>query len=466
MRRGVRKDRSSWTSGDPGLPVVIATHAPPLGHEAKQVLVAGDHLVAGLTYKTSYFDISEPAFPVHLRDSFGIGQGRGCLSGDFSQFYSDGRLRRQFDRVYESGGNVGQSIRLNDFDLTVVAARINTVQDGSIRWDVSATGGAQWIYVQPGEDWYYFFQWPGTEVAWKATLQRSARLAEPTTCDMLDLEWLYFEPVIDTVTDIPGDEGRQVRVSWVRSGFDTYRISPEVSEYAVYRRWDGAGVPRRPAADAPLRAAALPPGDWDFVASVPATGDDRYSIVVPTVLDSTIVDGLRLSTFFVSAMTDTPGQFYDSPTDSGYSVDNLAPSVPMNLAVTYSSDENQMSWDESTDDDFMRFRVYRRDIYGSIQPPGELISETTGTAWSDFTPDAWKYTYWVSAVDFSGNESPLAGASSTTGTKPVATPRRVTLGPVVPIRSIRTPTSSTWWRKLAWFASTSTMWAEGSSPHR
>ena len=58
---------------------------------------------------------------------------------------------------------------------------------------------------------------------------------------------------------------------------------------------------------------------------------ESYAIDAPTLADSTISDGMHYSTFFVRARTATPGEYFDSLPDSGYSVDNLAPAVPENF---------------------------------------------------------------------------------------------------------------------------------------
>jgi len=66
---------------------------------------------------------------------------------------------------------------------------------------------------------------------------------------------------------------------------------------------------------------------------VAAHGEPVYSIVVPTLGDSTIALGQYFSAFYVRAATDNAFIFHDSPIDSGYSLDNLAPGVPVNFCV-------------------------------------------------------------------------------------------------------------------------------------
>ncbi len=97
-----------------------------------------------------------------------------------------------------------------------------------------------------------------------------------------------------------------------------------------------------------------PPGDWDFIKSVPASGELEYSTICETLCDSTIVDGTCWSTFFVRAKTSQPTMFFDTPPDSGYSVDNLAPGVPQGLR----NEGHQLAWTPNQEDDFSYYSVY------------------------------------------------------------------------------------------------------------
>jgi len=114
------------------------------------------------------------------------------------------------------------------------------------------------------------------------------------------------------------------------------------------------------------------------------------------------------SAFFVSAITPEPLVFFDSPVDSGYSVDNLAPSVPTGLALTGSL----LAWDEPVDADFLHFAVYGAAAEDMAGP--SLIDYTVVPSWDvQGAPFPW---YHVTAVDHSGNESGSAGVpNSATG---------------------------------------------------
>ena len=81
-------------------------------------------------------------------------------------------------------------------------------------------------------------------------------------------------------------------------------------------------------------------------------------MITPTLADSTISDGMHWSVFFIRAATAEPSTFFDSPVDSGYSIDNLAPGAPQGFLVAYNAPGgNQLAWDPSEDVDFQYFKV-------------------------------------------------------------------------------------------------------------
>jgi len=233
------------------------------------------------------------------------------------------------------------------------------------------------------------------------------------------------EPEILAISDIPNDQGKQVRISWLGSAWD-YTGSPmPITDYSIYRKIDYDLASSRLSAlsdhGAPLRA--YPPGDWDFIASIPASGDASYSAIVATLADSTIFEGMYHTTFFVSALTDTPGVYYDSPSDSGYSVDNLEPAAPENLIVTYNTGSgNHLSWDESEEADFKFFCIYRDTVPDFVTVPYKRVHITIATEWTDPEYDEGGVYYKVTAVDFSGNESYRSEWTGTDGPAAPAAP--------------------------------------------
>ena len=219
--------------------------------------------------------------------------------------------------------------------------------------------------------------------------------AWPVACD--------YGPAITSVTDVGNDQGRRVRVSWARSPQDGYGTPYDVTQYSLWRLVDAP--PRLSGQGAELAApheGRYPAGDWDYVTSIPARAEAGYSVVCETLCDSTIADGQCLSTFFVSAETSGYLVFFDSEPAGGYSVDNLAPGVPFNF---HFDSPTLLVWDESSDADFDYFSAYGSQV-DVLDWAAVLIDNTTSTS-LDVTGLDYPF-YFLTAVDFSGNESELS----------------------------------------------------------
>jgi hypothetical protein len=139
------------------------------------------------------------------------------------------------------------------------------------------------------------------------------------------------------------------------------------------------------------------------------------------------------TTFFVRARTGTPGIYYDSPPDSGYSVDNLAPQVPEWFSVAYNTGNgNELSWNECPDNDFQYFCIYRSGSEDFNVLSENLAHMTTGTHWLDDIEDGYLYSYKITAVDYAGNESSPASPESVTDAETPDIPQAFALHQNVP----------------------------------
>ena len=217
--------------------------------------------------------------------------------------------------------------------------------------------------------------------------------------------WGAFEE-ITKLADVGNDQGRQMRIQWSNiPGNDGF-----IQEFAIYRRVD-EGLSSK--SIDPYDLKATPPGTWDFVKSVPARGDSTYSTIVPTLRDSTVSEGMWWTAFFVSGIGENPVDHFDSPIDSGYSLDNLAPAPPSALFAAQAGTDVDLDWKSISASDFDYYWVYRDTISGFAVSPDKRIGATSDTNFSDnAAPTASAIYYRVSAVDFSGNEGvPSAEAS-------------------------------------------------------
>ncbi len=195
-------------------------------------------------------------------------------------------------------------------------------------------------------------------------------------------------PVIMTIRDVPADQGKQVRIVWYRSIHDRSGDSIQVVEYGIWRR------------------VAENPGLWDFVAPIPAVRFEQYSFVAPTLYDSTRFFGMHWSVFRVSAHTANNVQVFFSEADSGYSVDNMAPTPPANPLAAVSSGQVTLGWDHSPDLDVMGYRVYRSTIANFLPSESNRIGTAATNAFVDLNiSGSNRWYYRIAAFDFSGNES-------------------------------------------------------------
>ena len=232
-------------------------------------------------------------------------------------------------------------------------------------------------------------------------------------------------PEIHDIVDVPGDQGGWVRVFFQGSGQDFVGASPGVTTYYVQRRIDNMALVARIEREGTRIASGAiewnerrfvrpPPANgltamplWETVASVPGRQQATdYIALAPTQADSTSFS-TALNTYFVMAQTTTPWIFYDSDPDSGYSVDNLAPGAPSNFTLQ----GNQLTWDESTANDFDYFTVYGS---SSNSFASSIIINYSVTPMLDVSASPYAF-YFVTATDFHDNEGQPAFLQAPTG---------------------------------------------------
>jgi hypothetical protein len=258
------------------------------------------------------------------------------------------------------------------------------------------------------------------------------------SCGLIGAEGLacYAEiPIVFIIDDVLNDQGRLVNVQWHRSDLDKDDSPEPILGYELYRRIDdlpyGAfEVYRDPSDNGSARGLEqYPPGDWHYLLTVPAHGEDLYGVAAPTLEDSCVYNPTDyFSSFFVRATTEYPLTYYDSPVDSGYSVDNLSPNAPEGLAAQYNHNGGTaLSWEKNGDSDFDYFIIYRGIGEDFTPSPGNIVETTVETSWLDSVDDAWQYSYKVSTVDLNGNESEPIKPAVITGSEIDDTPLAIAL---------------------------------------
>ncbi|MBU0475402.1 MAG: T9SS type A sorting domain-containing protein [Bacteroidetes bacterium] len=217
-----------------------------------------------------------------------------------------------------------------------------------------------------------------------------------------------------SVDDIMNDQGYQVRVVWTAFGADDGVAKDQVESYTILRQAPVGAANRDRSKFSSFKGITtnLEAGNlldvngelWDVVATVPAIRYLEYSAVVPT-LQNAVEGDTVLSTFKVLGKTKDGIQAETSPM-SGFSVDNLAPAVPGNVAIALDNNTAVLTWDKPVDADFNYFTVYRSETQGFIPSAENLVKTTVEPIYNDSQVESGKtYFYKVNAMDFSKNQS-------------------------------------------------------------
>jgi hypothetical protein len=251
-----------------------------------------------------------------------------------------------------------------------------------------------------------------------------------------------YEPMISAVMDVPDDQGGKLEVYWNASCNDEHPET-EITYYSVWRRLSApllateedaskgdASFYKTPDVPLDFEGAAVRLMDngysWEWLANIPARYFESYSYLAVSLNDSMGTDpGWQY--FMVTAHTPLQYVFYDSPIDSGYSVDNLSPSIPGGFAAeqSYAPEGLNLDWDDNVEPDFHHYNLYRG-LGADFVPSAEnLVSSPGDAVWFD-GEWTWDSGYWykLGAVDVHGNMSGLtvAGPGNITGDDPMPVP--------------------------------------------
>jgi len=233
------------------------------------------------------------------------------------------------------------------------------------------------------------------------------------------------EPKIVSVKDIANDQGGAVRVTWTPSYLD--QAPGTIAAVQQYRVWRQAPAL---AAQAAMRLGArllhsgadpeAAPGRvfrtsgtgvntiyWEYLGTVPASAQSGYSFAAATAGDSTALGNPRTQFMVEADGGYTVGSmFWDSPADSGYSVDNVAPPPPAPFAGQYYGSHTDLTWGANPAPDLFEYRLYRGTNAAFVPGPSNRVAQTSSTNYQDLS--GAPYLYKLSAVDVHGNESAFA----------------------------------------------------------
>ena len=444
-----------------------------LPEEGSGITLAGNRaFVASGAAGLQVVDVTDPAGLNHVATWAEAADARGItVSGQYA-YVADGTAGlaavQVLNYAVNTADSVVQSLRINAAGDRAVGVKLSPVFTDSIRWEITPDGGGTWDIVPADNQWYTLSR-PGNDLRWRTT-HTVARPGVYPECSNLEITWLDAAAIIDSICDVPGDEGGWVRIFLTRSGYDvpTEQTLP-ILNYVIHRRIDDAGLLARVGAAGPferqwvtppgigavqavgqvcLNAAALdgrvftraagagddfPPGVWEVVGCVPALQLHNYVASVPTVIDS--VDGY--SVFVVSVHTTTPTEYFVSAPDSGYSVDNTRdltpPAPPWGFAVLHRAGVgNELSWHGNREPDFLYYKIYRDTVPMFDTDETTLVYQTFDTLWTDPVLKLHPHWYKLTALDRLFNESAPAVFFVATGTVPGAAPARTVLYQNVP----------------------------------
>jgi hypothetical protein len=255
-------------------------------------------------------------------------------------------------------------------------------------------------------------------------------------------------PRIQSIKDVPMDQGGKVLVLWSASCRDSTQAL-NISAYTLWRRVTTVAAQQALARGAVLVRSAVPENGtpsagairmspqgtaavyWEFIVSVPARGASGYGYTATTTTDS--MPGLiPYNVFFVDAKEASSSTFYVSAPDSGYSVDNLAPATPAPFTGQYAGGTATLHWAVNPAADLAEYRLYRGSTAGFVPGPGNLVAAQPDTGYVDAagTPSYYK----LCAVDVHGNASGFSTLlpSGTVDVPGPALPRAVFLAPPAP----------------------------------
>lgn len=205
---------------------------------------------------------------------------------------------------------------------------------------------------------------------------------------------ISVKPILVNIKDVPNDQGGYVDLKWARSSYDVNGVDI-ITGYNVER------------SDPPSGGNFA----WVNIASIPATKNSFYSYISSTPFDS----GENTSgTFFfrVTAVTNSPSQYWRSGISSGRSTDNLSPPIVSPFNAFSESANVRLTWKRCSAPDLSNYILFRS-TSPSIDPYTESpATSLTDSTYLDQSPLSGTYYYFIVARDIHNNYSPVASVQS------------------------------------------------------
>ncbi|MDC3032097.1 choice-of-anchor D domain-containing protein, partial [Bacteroidota bacterium] len=204
-------------------------------------------------------------------------------------------------------------------------------------------------------------------------------------------------PLLTSIEDSPQDQGGFAGVLFDKSIWDNSSLINNVTHYSIWRHYDVIG----------LSIDSIDNGNWERMGSIPAQSFNAYAYTSETLGDSNLISGMFNSCFVVVAHTADSANYWYSNVLCGYSVDNLAPSVPLISArIDSLSSGVLVHWSLPNDDDYSYSNVYSLSGFSALG-----VIDTSALDLS--TLPGGTYTYGVVHYDVNGNNSDTAWVTIT-----------------------------------------------------
>lgn len=308
-------------------------------------------------------------------------------------------------------------------NMAVYAQRIDA--DGWARWEIGCVA----ICTAPDERWYPQLTSDGSGgaiITWADYRSGSYADIYAQKVDRWGHAGYYYPaPYFSSIKDVPNDQGGKLNLQWKRSCADTLPNS-EITHYSLWRLLSETEMGGLIETDLkPLEELDITPEfeatairfllsgsayAWEWIANVPARHSETYALTIESLYDSMGTDP-RWQHFVVTAHTEDLVTYYDSPIDSGYSVDNLAPVPPEGLAGIQSLAPQglHLSWLPNTESDLSYYTVHRGDNEFFTPDATNLVSTTPDTVLIDTEWVCTDYIFYkLAAVDVHGNTGQYA----------------------------------------------------------
>ena len=202
------------------------------------------------------------------------------------------------------------------------------------------------------------------------------------------------KPILNTVKDVPNDQGGKVYLRWARSGYDIQSIGT-ITDYVVQRSYPPSGVNY----------------SWENIAYIPATNELFYAYTADTPFDS-ISNNSGTLYFRITARTSISTQYLRSNILFGRSIDNIAPLMVSPFNAISESSNIRLIWKKNTEPDLYNYILYRS-TSATIDPETETPYATlTDSTYLDTAPLSGAYYYFIVAQDVHNNKGPVAVTQS------------------------------------------------------